>query len=49
MVGTFPASSHSPIAYAGALFEASVNPDAADFLSYLTVAGGDQDLYWARL
>ena len=35
MAGTFPASSHSPLAYAGALTEASVNPDAADFLSYL--------------
>jgi molybdate transport system substrate-binding protein len=33
--GTFPASSHGPLAYAGALLEASVNPDAADFLSYL--------------
>lgn len=35
MAGTFPASSHGPLAYAGALLEASVNPDAADFLSYL--------------
>ena len=36
MAGTFPASSHRPVAYAGALTEVSVNPDAADFLSYLS-------------
>ncbi len=35
IAGTFPASSHRPVAYAGALLEASANPDAADFLSYL--------------
>jgi molybdate transport system substrate-binding protein len=35
IAGTFPASSHRPVAYAGALTEASVNPDAAEFLSYL--------------
>ncbi|HUZ91554.1 MAG TPA: molybdate ABC transporter substrate-binding protein [Methylocella sp.] len=36
VVGTFPASSHSPIVYPVALVAASVNPDAAFFLSYLT-------------
>jgi molybdate transport system substrate-binding protein len=36
VVGTFPASSHSPIVYPIALVEASVNPDAALFMSYLT-------------
>jgi molybdate transport system substrate-binding protein len=35
VVGTFPASSHSPIVYPVALIEASANPDAVDFLSYL--------------
>jgi molybdate transport system substrate-binding protein len=35
-VGTFPASSHSPIVYPIALVEASVNPDAVLFMSYLT-------------
>ena len=34
-VGTFPDSSHSPIVYPMALVEASANPDAAFFLSYL--------------
>lgn len=36
VVGTFPASSHSPIVYPVALVEASENPDAAFFLAYLT-------------
>jgi molybdate transport system substrate-binding protein len=36
VVGTFPASSHSPIVYPVALVEASQNPDAAFFLAYLT-------------
>jgi len=36
LVGTFPASSHSPIVYPVALVAASANPDAAFFLSYLT-------------
>jgi molybdate transport system substrate-binding protein len=36
VVGTFPASSHSPIVYPVALVAASANPDAAFFLSYLT-------------
>jgi len=36
VVGTFPASSHSPIVYPIALVETSVNPDAAFFMSYLT-------------
>lgn len=34
-VGTFPDSSHSPIVYPMALVEASANPDAPFFLSYL--------------
>ncbi len=36
VVGTFPASSHSPIVYPIALVAASANPDAATFLAYLT-------------
>ena len=36
VVGTFPASSHSPIVYPVALIAASTNPDAAFFLAYLT-------------
>jgi molybdate transport system substrate-binding protein len=36
VVGTFSASSHSPIVYPVALVEASQNPDAAFFLAYLT-------------
>jgi molybdate transport system substrate-binding protein len=36
LVGTFPASSHSPIVYPVALVETSANPDAAFFLGYLT-------------
>jgi len=36
VVGTFPASSHSPIVYPVALIAASANPDAAFFLAYLT-------------
>jgi molybdate transport system substrate-binding protein len=36
VVGTFPASSHSPIVYPVALAAASENPDAAFFLAYLT-------------
>jgi molybdate transport system substrate-binding protein len=36
VVGTFPASSHSPIVYPVALVAASANPDAALFLAYLT-------------
>jgi molybdate transport system substrate-binding protein len=36
VVGTFPASSHSPIVCPVALVEASENPDAAFFLAYLT-------------
>jgi molybdate transport system substrate-binding protein len=36
VVGTFPASSHSPIVYPVALVEASANPDAPFFLAYLT-------------
>jgi molybdate transport system substrate-binding protein len=35
VVGIFPAPSHSPIVYPVALIEASANPDAVDFLSYL--------------
>ncbi|MGB6175309.1 MAG: molybdate ABC transporter substrate-binding protein [Methylocella sp.] len=35
LVGTFPASSHSPIVYPIALIAASKNPDAALFLAYL--------------
>jgi molybdate transport system substrate-binding protein len=35
VVGTFPASSHSPIVYPAALVAASANPDAALFLAYL--------------
>jgi molybdate transport system substrate-binding protein len=35
VVGTFPASSHSPIVYPVALVAASENPDAAFFLAYL--------------
>jgi molybdate transport system substrate-binding protein len=35
VVGTFPASSHSPIVYPVALIAASTNPDAAFFLAYL--------------
>jgi molybdate transport system substrate-binding protein len=35
LVGTFPASSHSPIVYPVALVGVSANPDAADFFSYL--------------
>jgi molybdate transport system substrate-binding protein len=35
VVGTFPVSSHSPIVYPVAIIEASTNPDAVDFLSYL--------------
>jgi molybdate transport system substrate-binding protein len=35
LVGTFPASSHSPIVYPVALIAASGNPDAALFLAYL--------------
>jgi molybdate transport system substrate-binding protein len=36
VVGTFPASSHSPIVYPVALVAASTNPDATLFLAYLT-------------
>ncbi|HEX3494248.1 MAG TPA: molybdate ABC transporter substrate-binding protein [Methylocella sp.] len=36
VVGTFPASSHSPIVYPVAIAAASENPDAAFFLAYLT-------------
>ena len=36
LVGTFPASSHSPIIYPVALVAASANPDAAYFLAYIT-------------
>jgi len=36
VVGTFPASSHSPIVYPVALVAASANPDAALFPAYLT-------------
>lgn len=36
LVGTFPASSHSPIIYPVALIAASANPDAEFFLAYLT-------------
>jgi molybdate transport system substrate-binding protein len=36
VVGTFPASSHSPIVYPVALVAASENPDAAFFLAYLS-------------
>jgi molybdate transport system substrate-binding protein len=36
LVGTFPASSHSPIVYPVALIAASSNPDAGYFLAYLT-------------
>jgi len=36
VVGTFPASSHSPIVYPVALIAASANPDAALFVAYLT-------------
>ncbi|MGH6849576.1 MAG: molybdate ABC transporter substrate-binding protein [Methylocella sp.] len=36
VVGTFPASSHSPIIYPVALTAASANPDAELFLAYLT-------------
>jgi molybdate transport system substrate-binding protein len=36
VVGTFPASSNSPIVYPIALIAASANPDAAFFLAYLT-------------
>jgi molybdate transport system substrate-binding protein len=36
LVGTFPASSHSPIVYPVALIAASANPDAEFFLAYLT-------------
>ncbi|HEX3496798.1 MAG TPA: molybdate ABC transporter substrate-binding protein [Methylocella sp.] len=36
VVGTFPASSHSPVVYPVALAAASGNPDAAFFLAYLT-------------
>ena len=39
IVGTFPASSHSPIVYPVALVAASANPDAAFFLAYLTSQG----------
>jgi molybdate transport system substrate-binding protein len=35
VVGTFPASSHSPIVYPVARIAASANPDAALFLAYL--------------
>jgi molybdate transport system substrate-binding protein len=35
LVGTFPEASHSPIIYPVALVEASNNPDAPFFLSYL--------------
>jgi molybdate transport system substrate-binding protein len=35
VVGTFPASSHSPIVYPVAIAAASENPDAAFFLAYL--------------
>ncbi|MGH6835898.1 MAG: molybdate ABC transporter substrate-binding protein [Methylocella sp.] len=36
VVGTFPASSHSPIVYPVALIAASANPDAALFLAFLS-------------
>jgi molybdate transport system substrate-binding protein len=36
VIGTFPEASHSPIVYPVALVEASTNPNAAFFLSYLT-------------
>jgi molybdate transport system substrate-binding protein len=42
VVGTFPASSHSPIVYPIALVAASANPDAAFFLAYLTSQAANQ-------
>ncbi|MGH6838506.1 MAG: molybdate ABC transporter substrate-binding protein [Methylocella sp.] len=36
VVGTFPESSHSPIVYPAALIAASANPDAANFLAFLS-------------
>ena len=36
LIGTFPASSHSPIVYPVALVATSKNPDAASFLAYLS-------------
>jgi molybdate transport system substrate-binding protein len=36
VVGVFPESTHSPIVYPAALIEASSNPDAARFLSFLS-------------
>ncbi|HTV33775.1 MAG TPA: molybdate ABC transporter substrate-binding protein [Methylocella sp.] len=35
VIGTFPASSHSPIVYPAALVDSSTNPDAPSFLAYL--------------
>jgi molybdate transport system substrate-binding protein len=42
VVGTFPASSHSPIVYPVALIAASTNPDAAFFLAYLASQSATQ-------
>ena len=42
VVGTFPASSHSPIIYPVALVAASANPDAAFFLAYLASQAATQ-------
>jgi molybdate transport system substrate-binding protein len=42
VVGTFPASSHSPIIYPVALVAASANPDAAFFFAYLASQAATQ-------
>ncbi len=36
LIGIFPVSSHSPIVYPVAIVETSKNPDAANFLAYLS-------------
>jgi molybdate transport system substrate-binding protein len=42
LIGTFPASSHSPIVYPVALIAASANQDAAFFLAFLTSQAANQ-------
>ncbi len=39
VLGTFPENTHEPIIYPAALTASSVNPDAAEFLTYLQSAG----------
>ncbi len=44
VLGTFPAGTHAPIVYPVAIVASSTNPEAAAFLAYLRIAGGDPHL-----